>query len=674
MAKGFIRGTLWGAGVSFGAVTLLSLMGGEPQQAPVPRSAAALADQAAAPGSNRGKEGVGPTAAGLATEEVPAPQPDTLAALLSDALSPAAVPQTGGASALSQAASPEETGLSGIAVPDTRAPSVRYSGNGALQVPATEPTLPISTEPAQPPQPQAIPQATAFVEPQTPETPDIPAVPSEGQAVAMPEEAEQPLQETFEVTAIAINPEQPTLPTESAPFSAFEEEALPEAEQPDPVKPAVADAPVDALPAENEKPATDTQTEVAVVEAPLAPAPEVAQEAVQPEQIAIPTGSSVVASIATAEPSAPQVSDVADLPEPESQETTGDQGDSTDAQVTAEIAVTVPQSAPDPDQGPAVSVDASQAPDLPERTALHALARIETILAPDVQKTADRIVETQAQATPKAQEREAAPVANVRINRLPTLGGGDTPETTAPVEDPPQTVPATEPEAAGSPLERYRVAFEAPEGKPLMAVILMDEGVDLSDNAVGLEAIKALPYPVSFAVNALLPDAAERMAAYRSAGFEVLAGIDLPAGATAADAEVNLSVALEKLPQIIGIFEGTSTGVQTTPTAGRQVAQILAQTGHGFVTQNRGLNTVQKLAAREGVPARVVFRDLDGKGQSEVVIRRFMDQAAFRAGQDGGVIMLGRLRAETLAALLSWSLQDRSGTVAMAPVSAVLTQ
>jgi len=104
------------------------------------------------------------------------------------------------------------------------------------------------------------------------------------------------------------------------------------------------------------------------------------------------------------------------------------------------------------------------------------------------------------------------------------------------------------------------------------------------------------------------------------------------------------------------------------------VAQILAQTGHGFVTQNRGLNTVQKLAVREGVPARVVFRDLDGKGQSGVVIRRFMDQAAFRAGQDGGVIMLGRLRAETLAALLSWSLQDRSGTVAMAPVSAVLTQ
>jgi len=175
-------------------------------------------------------------------------------------------------------------------------------------------------------------------------------------------------------------------------------------------------------------------------------------------------------------------------------------------------------------------------------------------------------------------------------------------------------------------------------------------------------------------VNALLPDAAERLAAYRAAGFEVLAGIDLPAGATATDAEVNLSVALEEMPEVIGVFEGTLTGVQTTPAAGRQVAQILAQTGHGFVTQNRGLNTVQKLAVREGVAAQVVFRDLDGKGQSEVVIRRFMDQAAFRAGQDGGVIMLGRLRAETLAALLSWSLQDRSGTVAMAPVSAVLTQ
>ncbi len=670
MAKGFIRGTLWGAGVSFGAVTLLSLMGGIPQNAGAPRNVSVLSDQDAAPGSNRGKEGIGPTAVGLATQDVPAPQPDTLAELLSDALSPAAVPQTGGASALSQTPAPDGTGLSGIAVPDTQAPSVQYSSNGVLEVPSTEPNLPISTEPAQPPQPQAIPQATAFAEPVAPNTGEMPAEADVSTEIAMPVDAEPPVPEAFEITAIAIDPDQPSLPSEDTPSSAFEEDtpvaeaitAVDEAEATD----------IAALPVE-EAPAPVVETPEVVAAAPDAPAPEVVQVTVQPKQDTAPADSAAVVSIASAEYAAPQVTEVTDLPDPENQEAKGDQDDSADAQVSAGIAVTVPETAPDPVQGSNVSVVASAPPSLPGQMPLPEIARIETILAPGVQQTADRTEETQAQQTASEPEPAPAPVATVRINRLPTLGGDDAPAADGPIEEP-QAAPNAGPEPAGSPLERYRVDFEAPDGKPLMAVVLMDEGVDLAADVVGLEAIKSLPYPVSFVVNALLPDAAERLAAYRAAGFEVLAGIDLPAGATATDAEVNLSVALEEMPEVIGVFEGTLTGVQTTPAAGRQVAQILAQTGHGFVTQNRGLNTVQKLAVREGVAAQVVFRDLDGKGQSEVVIRRFMDQAAFRAGQDGGVIMLGRLRAETLAALLSWSLQDRSGTVAMAPVSAVLTQ
>ena len=117
----------------------------------------------------------------------------------------------------------------------------------------------------------------------------------------------------------------------------------------------------------------------------------------------------------------------------------------------------------------------------------------------------------------------------------------------------------------------------------------------------------------------MLPDARDRMTAYRAEGFEVLAMIDLPEGATATDAEVNLSVALQRVPEAVAVLEGVETGVQTTRDSGRQLADILAQTGHGFVTQNSGLNTVQKLAARQGVPSAVVFRDFDGKGQTPTV-------------------------------------------------------
>ena len=34
--------------------------------------------------------------------------------------------------------------------------------------------------------------------------------------------------------------------------------------------------------------------------------------------------------------------------------------------------------------------------------------------------------------------------------------------------------------------------------------------------------------------------------------------------------------------------------------------------------------------------------------------------------------MVGRLRGETVSALLLWGLQDRAGSVALAPVSAIL--
>ncbi len=671
MAKGFIRGTLWGAGVSFGAVTLLSLMSADPQYRGQGGDASVLrTSDASAPGSNRGKDGLGPTAVGLATQDVPAPKPDTLAALLSDALSPAAVPQTGGASALPQTAPLQDSALSGIATPDTEAPAVRYSSTGSLEVPATEPGLPISTEPAQPPQPNAVPQATAFVDPEVPQAPAVPSEPEmvAGNAdVAAPDEQQPAQAGSFEIGAIALDPDQPALPSAQMPATAFEPE----------------------MPAASEAPAAEQAEVVAVVAAPApaevvppAPAPEVAQTTQQPVPASVPETVAVVAAIAAQEPSAPAVLDVADLPQPDAKEVESKQDDSTDAQVSAELVVETPQTVAPSEVAPSVDVTASPAPELPGQTVLPEIARIETVLAPAVQQTADRIVPTQAQAPaapaedPQSAPSVEAPSAAVRVNRLPSLGSA-TPEVDAVPEDEPETAAAQAPvegDALATPMERYRVPFEAPDGKPLMAVILMDEGIDLQSADNGLAAISALPYPVSFAVNALMPDAAERMAAYRAAGFEVLAGIDLPAGATATDAEVNLSVALEKLPEVIGVFEGTDTGVQTTPMAGRQVAQILAQTGHGFVTQNRGLNTVQKLALREGVPARAVFRDLDGKDQSEVVIRRFMDQAAFRAGQDGGVVMLGRVRPETLAALLSWSLQDRAATVAMAPVSAVLTQ
>ena len=133
-----------------------------------------------------------------------------------------------------------------------------------------------------------------------------------------------------------------------------------------------------------------------------------------------------------------------------------------------------------------------------------------------------------------------------------------------------------------------------------------------------------------------------------------------------------MEVWLDRVPQALGILEGVETGVQGNRPLADQVSDVARTGGYGLVLQNSGLNTVQKLALRDGVPSGVVFRDFDGAGQNPRAIRRFLDQAAFRAGQEGAVIMLGRLQPDTISALLLWGLQDRASRVALAPVSASL--
>ncbi|WP_375553799.1 divergent polysaccharide deacetylase family protein [Roseovarius mucosus] len=247
----------------------------------------------------------------------------------------------------------------------------------------------------------------------------------------------------------------------------------------------------------------------------------------------------------------------------------------------------------------------------------------------------------------------------VTTNRLPSLG------------DPaPEVAEAiAEPEAAEGALVRNRVAFDNPEGKPLMAIILMDDG----QSPIGIEALQSFPYPLNFAVDVTWSGAADAAERYRAAGFEVLAMADLPEGARPEDAEVAMQAWFTQVPQAVAVLEGAGAGLQSSREATAQLAPILKESGHGLVMHPNGLNTAQKLIAREGVPSASLFRDFDGQGQNVAAIRRFLDQAAMRADQqEDGVIMLGRLRADTISALLLWGLADRAASVALAPVSAVL--
>ena len=322
--------------------------------------------------------------------------------------------------------------------------------------------------------------------------------------------------------------------------------------------------------------------------------------------------------------------------------------------VTADESVDTPVS-PIPDTtpvSPTPDTDVATAPSAPDAQPEEAPADV-VFGAPEQRTDGRPTIGTPAAIT---SERDTG----VTINRLPTAQSGE------------QTAPEAQGTAESPAITRYGQPFANPDDKPLMSVLLMDVGSDLQGGEVGIAALRSFPYPLSFAVDVSLPDAAERMQTYRNEGFEVLAMVDLPQGAQPSDAETTLAVAFSRMPEVIGVLEGQGAGLQPDRATADQVTAILGQGGYGLVTQDKGLNTMPKLAVKEGVPAAPVFRDFDSKGQTPTVIRRFLDQAAFKAGIEGSVIMMGRMRPETISALLVWGLQDRASQVALAPVSAVL--
>ena len=466
---------------------------------------------------------------------------------------------------------------------------------------------------------------------------------------------------------------------ESTPSVATEQDAGPVATAPE-TMPEAQSEPAAVVPDTAPTPAPDVTAESAELSEPAQSAKtgavDVGAETPAPvlEQGTVPQApsSDATASVSTepAQPATPQVSQPEQsLDAPETETVTAPLPEPAAPATVVEEAAPVP--APTPDAEPEVDTAAAEAPAEPVQPE----PETPDATAPEPEQTPD-ISQAQTQSeqvqsptgigAPASDLSKLAP--NVATNRLPTLG--DTPQ-----EEPvAETVTGTlDFNSDLPPIQRFAAPFENPDEKPLMAIVLMDDGTGISGGAAGADALSSFPYPVTFAVDTSLPNAAEKMARYRADGFEVMALVNLPEVSSATDTEVSMSVALAALPEAVAVLEGPGTGIQGNREMSDQVTAILADAGMGLVTQPKGLNTVQKLALRDGVPAATLFRDFDGAGQDAVVIRRFLDQAAFKAGQEGGVIMVGRLRPDTISALLLWGLQDRAGRIALAPVSAVLT-
>ena len=205
---------------------------------------------------------------------------------------------------------------------------------------------------------------------------------------------------------------------------------------------------------------------------------------------------------------------------------------------------------------------------------------------------------------------------------------------------------------------------------PEMAVVLLDTGP--GRETVGDVAL--MPFPLSVAVDASQPDAEAAIDYYRANNAEVILVVPFPPGVTATDVDVTMQAYDALLDKVVAVMVPESVGFQNAGDAAAQLATVLGEKGLGLLSYPAGLNTGHKTAVSEGVPATLVFRDLDPEDQSADVIRRFLDNVAFRARNEEGTVALARVRPDSLQALLEWSLGNRAQTVNLAPLSALLIE
>jgi polysaccharide deacetylase 2 family uncharacterized protein YibQ len=287
---------------------------------------------------------------------------------------------------------------------------------------------------------------------------------------------------------------------------------------------------------------------------------------------------------------------------------------------------------------------------------------------PTVVETPEDVVEAPlAQAAdPAAEITEGASDAQpqtVVVGQLPTVQDDD------PAPVPETAEPDGEEEAfpPGTPaLVRYARAFDH-SGEPLVSIILItDARGELEKGGA------ALPFPVTYAIDGSSFAARGLMEKARAQDQEIVALAPLPATVTADDVNTSFEVYLKRLDQAVAVMDEIQASFQLDREVATAVAYQADRDGHGIITYPRGLNSGVQVAEREGVPVALVFREFDSAGQDRAAMKRFLDQAAFRAGQESGVILVGHDRPETIAALLEWRLGTRAETVTLAPISAIL--
>ena len=319
---------------------------------------------------------------------------------------------------------------------------------------------------------------------------------------------------------------------------------------------------------------------------------------------------------------------------------------------------------PSPEPEPAIDAARPVAPeDLP--------TTLELENAPPSDETPTELQLAQAEISPAGPPRIGKRVVPLTErdapSTLPTIGtAAAVPvETETPIEE---AAPSEAAAQAKGALARNAVPFEPGEGRSLLSIVLIDTADGLDPNA-----LTGIGLPLTIAIDPTKAASRNAASRYRAAGLEVmLLGAGLPAGATAQDVETTLGSYLTAVPQAVGIMDPAAGPIAKSRVVADQIVAIASSEGHGLLFFDTGLNAAHKRAVAQGVPAALVFRELDADKERSEVIQRYLKRAAFQANQTGNAVMVGHTYPDTLDAIKAWADAEAGGRVALAPISAVL--
>ncbi|TMV54977.1 hypothetical protein FGG78_38280, partial [Thioclava sp. BHET1] len=180
--------------------------------------------------------------------------------------------------------------------------------------------------------------------------------------------------------------------------------------------------------------------------------------------------------------------------------------------------------------------------------------------------------------------------------------------------------------------------------------------------------------PVTFAVDPTTASAEAAARLYRDGGHEVLVlanGID--ANASPKDLEVNFAGYFSTVKEAVGLMDTAGSGFERNRTLSQRIGAILKPEGYGMVTYDRGLNAAAQVAAALKIPSVEIAASLRTPHGPDA-LNHTLDRLAFRAVQQGGLVVAAPASQAIITALQNWAMgSDHGRDVTFAPVSALFT-